>query len=100
MVQVRVASKVQLVLQFWVCWGLREVLLSGYGRGYLSEIVSEFGPLRGPRRLTKWLISTQVQVLWRVDGYHEGRPRCENAKKVAVEVLLRGFAVPGRWGAS
>ena len=34
------------------------------GRVYLSEIVSEFGPLRGPRRrdnLTHWLISTQVR---------------------------------------
>ena len=58
--------KVQLVLQFGVCWGLGEVLLSILGRGYLSEIVSEFGPLRGPRRrdsenLTHWLISTQVR---------------------------------------
>ena len=50
MVQVRVDIKVQRVLQFVVCWGLREVLLSGYGRVYLSGIVSEFGPLRGPRR--------------------------------------------------
>ena len=36
-------------LQFLVCRGLREVLLSGYGRVYLSEIVSEFGPKPGPR---------------------------------------------------
>ena len=41
--------KVQLVLQFEVCWGLGEVFLSILGRVYLSEIVSEFGPLRGPR---------------------------------------------------
>jgi len=39
-----VASKVQVVLQFEVCWGLREVLLPQYGRGYPSEVVSEFGP--------------------------------------------------------
>ena len=36
--------KVQLVLQFEVCCGLGEVLLSILGRGYLSEVVSEFGP--------------------------------------------------------
>ena len=42
--------KVQLVLQFGVSRGLREVLLAPVGRVYLSEIVSEFGPLRGPRR--------------------------------------------------
>ena len=37
-----VASKVQVVLQFVVCWGLGEVFLSILGRGYPSEIVSEF----------------------------------------------------------
>ena len=42
--------KVQLVLQFGVCWGLGEVRLAPGGRVYLSEIVSEFGPLRGPLR--------------------------------------------------
>ena len=36
--------KVQLVLQFGVSRGLREVLLAPVGRVYLSEIVSEFGP--------------------------------------------------------
>ena len=36
-------------LQFWVCCGLSEVLLSVLGRVYPSEVVSEFGPLRGPR---------------------------------------------------
>ena len=34
--------KVQVVLQFEVCRGRSEVLLSGYGRGYPSGIVSEF----------------------------------------------------------
>ena len=90
------------MLQFGVSRGLREVLLAPVGRVYLSGIVSEFGPLRGPRRrdnLTHWLISTQVQVLWRVDGYHARRPGRENEKKVASTVLLRGVAVPGRWGA-
>ena len=41
----------------------REALLSGYGRVYPSEIVSEFGPKTWPRcrdNLTHWLISTQV----------------------------------------
>jgi Kef-type K+ transport system membrane component KefB len=38
--------KVQLVLQFGVSRGRREVLLALRRRGYLSEIVSEFGPLR------------------------------------------------------
>ena len=41
--------KVQVVLQFGVCRGLREVFLSQYGRGYPSEIVSEFEPKPGPR---------------------------------------------------
>ena len=41
-----VEIKVQLVLQFEVCCGLGEVFLSILGRGYLSEIVAEFGPLR------------------------------------------------------
>ena len=36
-------KKVQLGLQFGVCRGRREVLLSPYG---LSEVVAEFGPLR------------------------------------------------------
>jgi len=36
-------------LQFLVCRGLREVLLSGYGRVYLSEIVSEFELKTWPR---------------------------------------------------
>ena len=88
------------MLQFGVSRGLREVLLAPVGRVYLSGIVSEFGPLRGPRRRdSDWLISTQVQVLWRVDGYYAGRARRENEKKVAVEVLFRGVAVPGRWRA-
>ena len=39
-VTARVASKVQLVLQFEVCCGLGEVLLSILCRVYLSEIVS------------------------------------------------------------
>ena len=56
--------KVQVVLQFGVCRGLREVFLSQYGRGYPSEIVSEFEPKPGPRcrdrNLTHWLISTQL----------------------------------------
>ncbi len=38
--------KLQVVLQFEVCRGLGEVLLSILGRGYPSEVVSEFGPLR------------------------------------------------------
>ena len=38
--------KVQVVLQLGVSRGRSEVLLSGYGRLYPSEIVSEFGPLR------------------------------------------------------
>ena len=37
-------------LQFRVCCGLSEVLLSMLGRVHLSEVVAEFGPLRGPRR--------------------------------------------------
>ena len=36
--------KVQLVLQFEVCRGRREVLLSGFGRVHRSEVVSEFEP--------------------------------------------------------
>jgi len=36
-------------LQFLVCRGVREVLLSGYGRVYLSEIVSEFELKTWPR---------------------------------------------------
>ncbi len=45
-----VEIKVQVVLQFEVCHGRSEVLLSGYGLNYQSEVVAEFGPLRGPRR--------------------------------------------------
>ena len=41
--------KVQLVLQFGVSRGLREVLLAPVGRVYLSEIVSKFEPKPGPR---------------------------------------------------
>ena len=44
-----VEIKVQVVLQFEVCRGRSEVLLSGYGRVYLSEIVSGFGPKTWPR---------------------------------------------------
>ena len=50
-------------LQFGVSRGRSEVLLSGCGRVYLSEIVSEFGPKTWPRcrdNLTRWLISTQA----------------------------------------
>ena len=36
-------------LQFWVCCGLSEVLLSGYGRVYQRDVVSEFGPKTWPR---------------------------------------------------
>ena len=36
--------ELQLVLQFEVCWGLGEVLLSQHGLNYQSEVVSEFGP--------------------------------------------------------
>ena len=63
-----VASKVQVVLQFEVCRGLGEVLLSQYGLNYQSEVVSKFGPLRGPRcrdNLTHWLISTQSRTCTR-----------------------------------
>ena len=45
-----VEIKVQVVLQFEVCHGRSEVLLSGYGLNYQSEVVAAFGPLRGPRR--------------------------------------------------
>ena len=41
--------KVQVALQFEVCWGRSEVFLSHYGLNYQSEVVAEFGPLRGPR---------------------------------------------------
>ena len=41
--------KVQLVLQFGVSRGLREVLLAPVGRVYLSEIVSKFEPKTWPR---------------------------------------------------
>ena len=41
---VRASVKLQFVLQFWVCCGRSEVLLSILGRGYPSEVVSEFGP--------------------------------------------------------
>ena len=41
--------KVQLVLQFGVSRGLREVLLAPVGRVYLSEVVSKFEPKPGPR---------------------------------------------------
>ena len=41
--------KVQVVLQFEVCRGRSEVLLSGYGRLYQRDVVSEFGPKPGPR---------------------------------------------------
>ena len=41
--------KGQVVLQFEVSRGLGEVLLSQYGRLYQRDVVSEFGPLRGPR---------------------------------------------------
>ena len=50
--------KVQLVLQSGVSRGLREVLLSGYGRVYPSEIVSEFEPKTCETRM----ISTQVEA--------------------------------------
>ena len=43
---VRASVKLQFVLQFEVFCGLGEVLLSILGRGYPSEIVAEFGPLR------------------------------------------------------
>ena len=62
-----VEIKVQLVLQLGVSRGLREVLLAPVGRVYLSEIVSEFGPLRGPRRRDREtrIISTQWQAVSR-----------------------------------
>ncbi len=41
--------KVQVVLQFWVCCGLREVLLAPLGRVYQRNVVSEFGPKTWPR---------------------------------------------------
>ena len=41
--------KGQFVLQFGVSRGLREVRLALRGRGYLLEIVSEFGPKTWPR---------------------------------------------------
>ena len=44
-----VEIKVQLVLQFGVSRGLREVLLAPVGRVYLSEIVSKFEPKTWPR---------------------------------------------------
>ena len=44
-----VEIKVQVVLQFGVCRGRSEVLLSGYGRLYERDVVSEFGPKPGPR---------------------------------------------------
>ena len=42
---VRCGKQSSSALQFEVCRGRSEVLLSGYGRVYLSEIVSEFGPV-------------------------------------------------------
>ena len=47
--QTCVEIKVQLVLQFGVSRGLREVLLAPVGRVYLSEIVSKLEPKTWPR---------------------------------------------------
>ena len=41
---VRASVKLQVVLQFGVCRGSREVFLSLLGRVYPSEVVAEFGP--------------------------------------------------------
>ena len=43
LVEISEEIKVQLVLQFEVCRGRREVFLSQYGRVHRSGIVSEFG---------------------------------------------------------
>ena len=55
-------------LQFLVCRGLREVLLSGYGRVYLSEIVSEFELKTWPRCRDSLVDSTQAH------GDQDARP--------------------------
>ena len=63
--------KVQVVLQFGVCRGSREVLLSEYGRVYPSEVVSEFEPKPGPRcrdRETRPLSLGEKRGTRRVDG--------------------------------
>ena len=70
-------------LQFLVCRGLREVLLTPRGRGYPSEVVSGFGPKPGPRcrdNLTHWLISTQVA--------RENRRMAEPFKKAKEDVAV------------
>ena len=51
-ISARARVELQVGLQFLVCCGRREALLSILGRVYLSGIVSEFGPLRGPRPLS------------------------------------------------
>ena len=63
--------KVQVVLQFGVCRGLREVFLSQYGRVHRPEVVSEFGPKLGPRcrdSETRPLSFSEKWEMRRVDG--------------------------------
>ena len=56
-------------LQFEVCRGRSEVLLAPLGRVYQRNVVSWFGPLRGPRcrdsNLTHWSMSTQASLAQR-----------------------------------
>ena len=59
------------MLQFEVCRGRSEVLLSGYGRVYQRDVVSEFGPKPGPRcrdSETRLLSLGEKRGTRRVDG--------------------------------
>ena len=62
MVPACVDIKVQLVLQFGVSRGLREILLAPVGRLYQRDVVSKFGPKPGPRCRDREarMISTQI----------------------------------------
>ena len=67
----RVDICVEIKLQFLVCRGVREVLLSGYGRVSQRDVVSEFELKTWPRcrdRETRPLSLGEKQGTRRVDG--------------------------------
>ena len=101
-----VEIKVQVVLQFEVCWGRSAVLLSQYGLNYQSEVVAEFGPLRGPRRRARearWLgqsrrrvfmkmASPRTHLCWkrrRRDATHKSRPARPRRRDREARIIPR-----------
>ena len=100
----KVPRRVQVVLQFGVARGRSELPLALRRRGYLSGIVSEFGPLRGPRcrdsdASTAWRLDDALRRCRREDNTQVASLNIPVSSNFNLEAFLSSDAVIQDWTA-